>query len=404
MPDGFLCLSAPLYGQLRRNNGHMRPLLLLLSLVVTSVSLLTWVRAPNQVWTWKLAILAGEFGHWLVLVPLGLAVAAACGPADAWRGAVLALGLVATAGFLRPFVSARRIAATLPQELRAAFGGPDAGAAGLDLVRLYRGRPVPGARVVTETFAQPDGVDLKLDFCAPAGDRGTPRPCVVVIHGGGWDGGDRAQLAAWNARLVAQGYAVAAISYRLAPRWIWPAQRDDVLAALAWLKAHAVRLQVDPSRFVLLGRSAGGQLATAVGYGARDPAIRGVIALYAPHDMPFAWSVSREDDALNSVNLMRQYFGGPPDTPAQLARYESASGQLLARPDSPPTLLVHGEPDTLAWHRHSERLTARLQELGVPHYYLRLPWATHGFDFNPDGPGGQLADRAIARFLAQVTR
>lgn len=385
----------------------MRILLLLLPLVAVSVSLLTWVRAPNHVWTWKLAILAGEFGHWLVLLPLGLAVAAACGPADAGRSVGLVLCVVAAAGFLRPVVSARHIAATLPQGLQAAFGGPEAAAAGLDLIRLYRGRPGSGARVVTETFAQPDGVDLKLDFYAPAEAREageTPRPCVVVIHGGGWDGGDRAQLAVWNARLVAQGYAVAAISYRLAPRWIWPAQRDDVLAALAWLKAHAVRLQVDPMRFVLLGRSAGGQLATAVGYGAHDPAIRGVIALYAPHDMPFAWSVSREDDALNSVNLMRQYFGGPPDTPERLARYASASGQLLAGPDSPPTLLVHGEPDTLAWHRHSERLTARLQECGVPHHYLRLPWATHGFDFNPDGPGGQLADQAIAQFLANVTR
>ena len=222
----------------------------------------------------------------------------------------------------------------------------------------------------------------------------------VVIHGGGWDGGDRTQLAAWNSRLVAQGYAVAAVSYRLAPKWIWPAQGDDVRAALVWLKAHAKELEIDPTQLVLLGRSAGGQLATAVGYGAHDPAIRGVIALYAPHDMPFAWSVSREDDALNSVKLMRQYFGGPPDTPERLARYEAASGQLLANKNSPPTLLIHGVPDTLAWYRHSVRLDARLTELGVPHYYLQLPWATHGCDFNPDGPSGQLTGlrhRAVSR-------
>jgi acetyl esterase/lipase len=139
-----------------------------------------------------------------------------------------------------------------------------------------------------------------------------------------------------------------------------------------------------------------------VGYSARDPAIRGVIALYAPHDMPFVWSVSREDDALNSARLMRQYMGGPPDE-ASRPHYVSASGQLLAGADSPPTLLVHGLLDTLSWYRHSERLGARLTELGVPHYYLRLPWGTHGFDFNPHGPGGQLADYAIDRFLATVT-
>jgi acetyl esterase/lipase len=197
---------------------------------------------------------------------------------------------------------------------------------------------------------------------------------------------------------------VAAINYRLAPAHPWPAQRDDVLAALAWLKAHARQLDLDPHRLVVLGRSAGGQIATAVAYGAHDPDIRGVIALYAPHDMKFVWGVSREDDALNSIKLMRQYLGGPPDTPERVALYDSASGQLLAQADSPSTLLIHGYPDTLVWYRHSRRLAARLQELGVAHTHLELPWATHALDFNPDGPGGQLADSAIQEFLDRVGR
>ena len=81
-----------------------------------------------------------------------------------------------------------------------------------------------------------------------------------------------------------------------------------------------------------------------------------------------------------------------------------ASGQLLARPDSPPTLLVHGYPDTLVWYRHSRRLKARLAEIGVPVTHLECPWATHAFDFNPDGPGGQLADAAITEFLQRVAK
>jgi acetyl esterase/lipase len=248
---------------------------------------------------------------------------------------------------------------------------------------------------------------LKLDFYRPGAAKDAaqpPRPCLVVIHGGGWDSGDRAQLAKWNPRWVAQGWAVAAISYRLAPGSVWPAQGEDVQSALAWLKAHARELEIDATRFVLLGRSAGGQLATAAAYGARDPAVRGVIALYAPHDMPFAWSIARADDTLNSARLMRQYFGGPPDTPERRARYESASGHLRARADAPPTLLLHGRLDTLAWHRHSARLAARLRELGAPVEHLELPWATHGFDFYPDGPGGQLAEAAIAHFLVKAAR
>ncbi len=367
----------------------------ILAVVLAASSLLTVLAAPNYRWAWKLAILVGEFGHWLVLLPLGLAWFAGFQIDGAWRAVTLSLCALAVVGLLRPAVGAWWI-------------GRELGDGAFSWARLYVHATPPVVAARTEVFARPEGVDLKLDFypARPATGKAASRPpaCIVVIHGGGWDGGDRTQLAGWNARFAAQGCAVAAISYRLAPQFIWPAQGDDVRAAIAWLKAHATQLNFDPTRLVLLGRSAGGQLATAVGYGARDPAIRGVIALYGPHDMPFAWSVSRENDALNSVKLMRQYFGGPPDTPAQRACYESASGQLLARPDSPPTLLIHGTLDTLAWYRHSERLAARLQELGVPHEHLRLPWATHGFDFNADGPGGQLADFALTRFLTTVTR
>jgi acetyl esterase/lipase len=390
----------------------MKFLFPLLALVLAAVSLLTVVRAPDWMWAWKLAILAGEFGHWLALVPLLLALLNGTRPAGDVRTLTLALCGIAFVFLLRPAYTAHRVAEKLPAELTAAFGGASPSRPVIEFSEMFsRGSPPP-AVMTTEVFARPDGQELKLDFYAPLRDSGEklpdrgPRrgaPCIVVIHGGGWDNGDRTQLADWNARWASRGYAVAAISYRLAPQSIWPAQREDVLAAIAWIKAHAVQHGIDATRLVLLGRSAGGQIASAVGYGARDPAIRGVIALYAPHDMPFVWSVSREDDALDSAKLMRQYLGGPP-TEERRALYLSASGQWLARPDSPPTLLVHGELDTLSWVGHSARLAARLAELHVPHYYLRLPWATHGFDFNLDGPGGQLADYAIDHFLTVVTR
>ncbi len=393
-------------GRSRVAGAVLNPLLLMLAVAVAAVSLLTVVRAPSWVLAWKLAILAGEYGHWLVLVPLGLAAAAGGGTTGAWRGATVGLCAVAAACLLRPAVSAERLAATLPPGLDAAFGPGRPAAPVWAWSRLYGGSARPAAERVTEVFARPDGQELLVDFYRPAAGPGLPpppRPCVVVIHGGGWDGGDRGQLPEWNHWLVARGYQVAAISYRLAPRWRWPHQGDDVRTALAWLKTHAGPLGLDPTRFVLLGRSAGGQIASAVGYGAQDPAIRGVIALYAPFDMPFVWSVSRGDDVLNSRNLMQQYLGGPPDGDRQ-ADYLSASAQALAQAGSPPTLLVHGVPDTLSWVRHSERLATRLQELHIPHYYLRLPWATHAFDFNPDGPGSQLTGYAMEWFLASVTK
>ena len=141
----------------------MRWILPALAFTATLMSLLTFLRAPDYVWAWKLAIIAGEYGHWLVLLPLGLAALAGIGTAGVWRIAALLLCLVAIAGFLRPMFSAWRIAARLSGEMTAAFGG-EAGPAGFSLRRLYLGSDVPPAARRTEIFARPDGQELKLDF------------------------------------------------------------------------------------------------------------------------------------------------------------------------------------------------------------------------------------------------
>ncbi|MBI2516181.1 MAG: alpha/beta hydrolase [Opitutae bacterium] len=377
----------------------MKWLLLILGTVSALAALLNFVRAPDSTFLWKVAVAVTEYGHLLVILPLGLAALAWISTEGPGRAALLVLCGVAAAGLLRPALTAWRMAADLPRQLTVAMGTSAGTPAPFAFDRLYV-HALPAVPRKTETYARADGRDLTLDFYRSA--RIALAPCIVVVHGGGWDSGDSTQLSEWNSRWAARGYAVAAVNYRLAPRSIWPAQRDDLQAALAWLKQNAGRLGIDPHRLVLLGRSAGGQIAAAVGYGARDPDIVGIVSFYAPQDMPFAWSVSREDDALNSVALMRRYFGGAPDTPERRALYDSASAQFMVDGRTPPTLLLHGRPDTLVWYRHSRRLAARLQEAGVRHYLLELPWATHGFDYNPDGPGGQLADYAIARFLAAV--
>jgi acetyl esterase/lipase len=196
--------------------------------------------------------------------------------------------------------------------------------------------------------------------------------------------------------------AVADISYRLAPGAVWPAQRDDVAAAVAFVKGTPPPWGVDASRLVILGRSAGGQIAEAYAYGLHDPAVRGVIALYSPADMHFAWAWGREDDPLDSPRLLRQFLGGTPDTAR--AAYDSASGILLAGAGSPPTLLVHGTIDTLVWNRQSERLSARLTEVKVPNLLVALPWATHALEYNLSSPSGQLTTYAVGWFLAAVCR
>ena len=370
--------------------------LLLLALATLTLALLTRVKSPD--WSeWKLALLAGEYGHWLALLPILIGTTAwlTRGASANFAGAT-ALLCALTVGLLAvPGLEAWKLSGALPGKFTRQFGPAPDLRAPFSLGQLFGRDPAP---VPAETLTYSG--ELALDFYRAVGK--TNAPCVILVHGGGWNGGSRTELAHFNHWLARLGYAVAAIDYRLAPKSPWPAQRDDTLAALAFLKTHAAQLGIDATRLVLLGRSAGGNIAEAVGYTADDPALRGVIALYAPADLHFAWQFARDDDVLKSPVLLKQFLGGKPETAR--AAYDGASAYLHVAKSTPPTLLLHGQLDTLVWHRQSERLAARLAENKVPHVFVSLPWATHAFEFNLHGPGGQLTTYAVERFLAAVTK
>lgn len=372
--------------------------LLLLALAGLALAALTVVPAPAWL-EWRLAVLAGEYGHGLAIVPLTtVALAAWWAPAaGAGLNAIIVLANVAALGlFLRPVGSAARIARTLPDTLRGAFGPANTSHAPFSWLRLLRRDPAP-VPVHTHRFAP--GLELDLYPALPAGAR--PAPGIILVHGGGWNAGDRRQVAQLNAWLARHGIAVAAVSYRLAPEFRWPAQEEDVLAAIRYVHAHAAGWGVDPGRLILAGRSAGGQIAEVVAYAGRHPAIRGVIGLYAPSDLNFGYAHAREDDALRSPELMRQFLGGTPATAP--AAYARASAMTHVTSASVPTLLLHGRLDTLVWHRHSERLLAQLAAAGVPGALVSLPWASHAFEYNVHGPGGQLTTFALEWFVRAVT-
>ncbi|HNC25049.1 MAG TPA: hypothetical protein PLU52_12670 [Opitutaceae bacterium] len=103
-PDGTVALST---------GDVITSLLLLLALCSAAVALLTMLRAPAWVFAWKLAILAGEFGHWLALLPLAVGVAAVGETTGMGRVVILLLCAAAFLGFLRPVWSAARVAGPL---------------------------------------------------------------------------------------------------------------------------------------------------------------------------------------------------------------------------------------------------------------------------------------------------
>ena len=165
----------------------------------------------------------------------------------------------------------------------------------------YRTPVFPSAPSTVHTYAtKPDlvsgqPVELRLDVYQPTGDASTSRPLLVWVHGGGFSGGNRSNMASLSVDYARLGYVTASISYRLDPgnqcqavqdglltgaqlltetarceRAILAA-RDDTASAIAWLRANAATFKIDPTRVAVGGSSAGAITAVHVGQTLNTP-------------------------------------------------------------------------------------------------------------------------------------
>ena len=336
-----------------------------------------WTK-PSAIWLWKVALLTQELGHWVSLAALFGACAAFWNFKD-WQGRTLGLAHVLAAAFL--LIPAMGVASLTP---------------GFQWARLWLPWIYSHPQVIVSRESYGKGPEMDIIVYRPAA-MAPPRPWVLVVHGGGWDSGTAEEFEQWNTELASHGLVVLAMNYRLAPDQPWPAQREDVALAAGWARGHAIELGLDAAKLVVMGRSAGGQIAAASVYGQPDIKAMGVVAFYAPMDLIFARQYAYEGDILNSLKLLRQLLGGDPDQAGE--NYRTASAFVLVEPASPPALLVHGTNDSLVWVRQSQRMAQKLEELGVPHRYIELPWATHACDYFPSSPDGQLTMRAVLDFI-----
>lgn len=371
---------------------------LVLSIVLLLLSLLCFWRAP-MLYLWYMAILVTEF--WWVFAGVSLVLALAKWGNPAYYTAGTAISVIAMLVFLSTVVRAMLVAKTIDTDFNTSYNTTsDKSSNPYSIWRTFNGLGDKQLKPVAHTYVSYGDKDLSLDFYK-AQSTGK-QPLVIVIHGGSWSGGDNKQLPELNTHLANEGYHVASINYRLASHKHFPAPIEDVAAAIRYLKSKSEELNIDTNRIVLLGRSAGAQIAMIAGYTLQDPSIKGVINYYGPADMIWGYHNPANRMVFNSCKIIEYYIGG---TYKQLPKkYASSSAVENVNATIPPTLSIHGITDPLCAYEHSTRLGAKLQAAGVKYYLLTLPWATHGCDYTLYGPSGQLATYTTDRFLKLVLR
>jgi alpha-L-fucosidase 2 len=214
-------------------------------------------------------------------------------------------------------------------------------------------------------FARPGGVPLTLDAWTPSG-RG-PHPAVILVHGGGWEAGDKTTyIRPWFPLLSEAGFAWFSINYRLAPAHRHPAALEDVEAAVGWVRANARRFGIDTRRLALMGESAGGHLAALAGVRGKVP-VRAVVSFYGIHDIGL-WATQRGGLPRN----LAQYLGA--------ADWDAASPVTYIGRRMPAFLFIHGTQDAGVPIAQSTTMCERMRAAGAACEVYAVEGAGHGVE------------------------
>ena len=252
------------------------------------------------------------------------------------------------------------------------------------------------------------GAQLMLDAYYPA-TTPSKHPAIVLIHGGGWSGGDKKFYAPMGRALAAKGYSAFSINYRLLTSTAnkYPAQLDDSQRAVRWIRAHADKYGVDPQRIGGLGDSAGGYLVALLGMrDTRDNSdaelasyssrVQCVVDFYGPADFTIPPDQANKNPV--AVFIIQNFLGKKAEEAPEL--YKSSSPIMYADKQASPFLIIHGSADPLVPLDQSERLYNALKAANVNVTLLSAYKQGHGF-LNPAMPTsyGVLAEEFFARIL-----
>jgi acetyl esterase/lipase len=216
-----------------------------------------------------------------------------------------------------------------------------------------------------------------VDIMKPRGESRGKRPGVIVIHGGGWVGGNReAMIRNHCLPYLEKGFVVANVGYRLAGVATAPAAVSDVLKAAEWFLKNADRYGVDKRRVVVTGGSAGGHLALMVGLTPKSaklgpsPKVRAVVNFYGITDV---------GDQLAGPNRREYAVKWIPEQQERFALARRVSPMTYVRGGVPAVLTIHGDADKTVPYAHGVNLTKALRDAGADAELLPVPGGGHGF-------------------------
>jgi acetyl esterase len=238
-------------------------------------------------------------------------------------------------------------------------------------------------------YGEADNVPLLMD--AYILDGKGPFPTIVYVHGGGFVTGDKKGLPKpMFDRLCQAGFNWVSVNYRLAPKYPFPAETDDVEAAVAYVKAHSQELKVDPQRMVLMGGSAGGHLVSLVGAKHKPGnSVAAVVSFYGEHDL-INRTKPQQDCAVDGHIRhteqpqpclspgLKAFLGISDVTPETIQIIRAASPVTYVEKDMPPYLLVHGDKDLNVPYEQSIFMCEAMKRAGAQCELYTVRGGGHG--------------------------
>ena len=248
-------------------------------------------------------------------------------------------------------------------------------------------------------------------------------PLVVLVHGGGYETGDKGDLRFLVEALNARGYATAAINYRLSGEATFPAGVQDTKAAIRWLRTYAPVHGIDPNQIAVWGLSAGGTLAAlagvsgdqdglldddALGWASASSAVQAVVAWYAPTDFLTMDTQAVDPGGCPGVADLHdpvdspesRWLGAAVQSVPDLVAAATPASYLAAARDIPPFYLAHGDRDCTVPFAQTLEFADALRAAGASVTVNIVPGAGHAegaFDRAQIDPSIAFLDKVFGR-------